>query len=77
MEGSETYNHSKVLRPRRDTFKQCLNKMHGLENTHMPVFLKFLDNTRSQRPPLLHANGPRTRKEESCPPPPPKGEGGA
>ena len=27
MEGSETYNHSKDVRPRRDASKQCLNKM--------------------------------------------------
>ena len=34
MEGSETHNHSKHVRPRRDASKQCLNKMHGPENAH-------------------------------------------
>ena len=40
MEGSETYNHSKDLRPRRDASKQSLNKMYGRENAHPLVFLK-------------------------------------
>ena len=54
---------------RRDAPQQCLNKMHGRENTHMPFFLKIFDDTRSQWPSLLHANAPPDRKEESLPPP--------
>ena len=69
MEGSETYSYSKDERPRGDASKQGLNKMHGQENAHTPPFLlKIFDSTRSQWPPLLHANGPPTPNEESCPP---------
>ena len=73
MEGSETHNHSKDVRPRRDASKQCLNKMHRRENAHKPVFfLKNFDNTQSQCPPPSYMPmAPLPGKKNHAPPPPP------
>ena len=40
MEGTDTYNDSKDVHPRKDAFKQCLNTMHKHENFNTPVSSK-------------------------------------
>ena len=71
MEGSETYNHSKGVGPRRDASKQCLNKMHGRENAHMPLFCekKELMMLRANGPPSYMRLAPPPGKKNHAPPP--------
>ena len=73
IEGSETYNHSKDVHSRRDASKQCLNKMHGRENAHMPVFLEnflIILGANAPPPPTCQCPPPLPPpwKEESWPP---------
>ena len=70
MEGSETYNHLKDVRPRSDASKQCLSKMHRRDNAHTPFFNKILIILGANGTPSHIPMAPPPRKKNYAPPPP-------